>query len=134
MTDMTQRALLAGLLLFSTLLDVYELGRFVAAPSYRSREISAEIRRQVPPGATFGGDWAPFFALGTDLKALHMNLVTNHPARLGPPRPAFFLFSDTKQTRRLLREHFGGVELEPPVLVSSYLGREVRLHPLTYLD
>ncbi len=127
-------ALLTGLLLFSTLLDIYELERFFAAPSYRSREISAEIRRIVPPGEIVGGDWAPYFGLGTDLKVLHMNLVTNRPTVLGPPRPDFFLFCDSYENRRLLKLRFKGAELEPPVLVSSYLGREVRLHPLKYLD
>ncbi len=123
--------LLAGLLLVSTVLDVYEVGRFLAAPSYRSREISAALRRIVPTEAAVAGDWAPFFALGTDLKALVSSEWINPLSRLTTLRPEYFLYCDTRDNRRILKR-LAGVELEPAVFVSSYLGREVRLHRLRY--
>ncbi|MCP4005219.1 MAG: hypothetical protein GY725_13595 [bacterium] len=117
----------AVVLLFSAMLDVYEVGRFLAAPSYRSREISAELRRIVPRQAGVAGEWAPFFALGTDLRVLYMNTWINDPSRLAKLRPDYFLDCDTE-----LIERFEGVELKPPVFASSYAGRKVRLHPLEY--
>ena len=118
--------------------DIYLVGRFLAYPSYRSREIAVALDRLVPAGQSIAGDWAPFFALGTDMKALRLGGGFNDPPRVPTRelRPDFFLFSDTGEDERLLHLLAAeeGVALEAPVLETSYLDRRVALYPIRYAE
>lgn len=112
--------------------DLYMEGRFLLSPSYESREISRAITQLVPKGASIMGDWAPWFALGTDLKALNVYQSPNW--RIDLLRPEYLLFSDTPKGYRMVNivNTTEGIELAPPIYQSTYLGRPVTLFPVRY--
>lgn len=123
--------IIACSLLFTTLRDISSIGKFFTYPSYRSREISAALREIVPEGGTIGGDWAPFFALGTDLKALFINRNFNKPSRTSTLQADYFLFCETDENLELMHD-FEDIVVEPPVYVSSYMEFRVALHRLKW--
>jgi hypothetical protein len=136
---LTGRPFVTGLLLvlsLSTARDLYLEGRFWSSPSYRSREISAEMARLVTEEGSVAGDWAPYFALGTRVKALSMGTGFNLPTvvPIQELRPDFFLFNDTGYGRALFQvlKEDPHVDMDPPVLESEYIGYRVALHPIRY--
>jgi hypothetical protein len=104
------------------------VGRFLAAPSYRSREIAAALERLLPPGSSVAGDWAPFLTLGTPLRSLYSNAVINHPRRFDELQPDYYMWSrEDSPVDKLARS---GVHVRQPVFESAYLGRPVLVYPL----
>lgn len=124
------------LLAISTARDLYMNGRFLLNPSYRSRGIAADIRRIVPPGSSIGGDWAPFFTLGSEIKALYLNERFNRGESVRLVRPDYYLFSDTGQSEEVRGEleRLEGVTVGPAIYRARYAERDMALLPLTYRD
>ncbi len=81
-----------------------------------------------------GGDWAPLFAIGTELEALYMNQVFNAPERVKLVRPDYLLLSDTVGMANYPNalEADPKVSLEPAIYDSEYKDRRVSVHPLRY--
>jgi hypothetical protein len=129
-------ALLAGVLLIATLArDLWVVGRFLGAPSYRSREISAALVRIVGERDSVGGDIAPFFALGTRVRALPIAPHTNSMVDNPDLRVDYFQLSETNEGRAILDfERERGTRLGPSLYESSYAGRAVSLHRIHYAD
>ncbi|HVS65925.1 MAG TPA: hypothetical protein VMT85_20760, partial [Thermoanaerobaculia bacterium] len=108
---------------------------FWLRPSFRGVEIARQIDELLPEGAVIAGDWAPFFALGSDLRALYV-AHHNSPESIVELRADYFVFSETlpgHETLRVLQED-ARVELGSPVLESDLAQREVRVYPIRYRD
>ncbi|MEM6703583.1 MAG: hypothetical protein AAF690_12795 [Acidobacteriota bacterium] len=130
--------LVVASLVGTLLVSAYFASRVFLFPSYASTELAQRLEELVEPEATVGGDWAPFLFLGTDRRALHMSDYLNELERLGELDLDYYLHSDTELVGQPLWERLQtedlGVELSEPLLVGSYVGREVRLHRLEYVD
>ncbi len=108
----------------------------IGEPNYGSAEVRASLTRAVPPGASVAGDWAPFFALGTDIPSLYSNNQTNRVARWPELRPDFFLDSGTRFDASTLNSLSGHdtIKLGEPIPLGTHVNRAIRLWPVIYLD
>jgi len=112
------------------------IGDFITAPRFAGDAIRSELVKVVPPQSSIIGDWAPFFALGTDLRPLYMNHMFNRAERIDALRPDYFVHSETadsEASRAVLRAS-ESVTLGAPVLSGRYNDREVVIYPLEYRD
>ena len=130
----TMLGVVVVLLVVSTARDIYVVGRYLLNPSYQASGISADIRRLVPPGASIGGDWAPFFTLGSEIKALYVNERYNRGERIKAVRPDYFLQTFVGRSEEVMREIRGleGVSLGPAIYRARYAERDLILYPLSY--
>lgn len=125
---------IVGLLGMSLAHDVWQDSRFLLGPDYSRQQISAEIAEILPRGASVAGEWAPLFAIGTDLKALYMNRAFNRPTRINEVRPEFVLVSSTFGMKDFVEQIAmqPGVAVEESVYESEYAGRRIELFPVRY--
>jgi hypothetical protein len=133
------RAVLAAaavLLVVSTARDVYVVGRFLLNPSYQASGIAADIRRLVPPGASIGGDWSPFFTIGSEIKALYVNERYNRGEKIRALRPDYYLHSFTGRSEQVKEEimQLEGVTMGPAIYRARYAERDMMLYPLSYAE
>jgi len=123
-----------GLLSLSLSHDIWQDSKFLLGPDFSRQQISAEIEEILPGGASVAGEWAPLFAIGTDLEALYMNQVFNAPDRIGEVRPDFVLVSETSGMNDFLEQ----ISMQPGVSVtdstyeSEYAGRRIAIYPIQY--
>jgi len=124
----------ALLLVLSLLTNTIAVSSALWSPSQERARISREIEALLPQSASIGGDWAPLFAIGTQLKALYMNQTFNAPQRVKLVRPDYLLLSDTFAVRDYGRtlEADTQVTVEPAIYESQYEDRRITIHPLTY--
>ena len=122
------------MLLISLLADGTAVTQALLRPSRERARISDDFEELLPRGASVGGDWAPLFAIGTELRALYMTEKFNAPERVGLVRPDYLVLSDTfaMRTYRDSLEDDTNVGLGPAIYESEYKGRRVSVHPLTY--
>jgi hypothetical protein len=130
------KSLMALIVLLALFRDLHVNSRFLLSPSYRSREVAAELEGLISPGVSMVGDWAPFFALGTEIPALSMGAGSNIPWEV-PSRElgaGYFLYNDTKYGKELFKvlKMDKTVRVEPAVFESTYSGFEIALYPLDY--
>ena len=116
--------------------SVARLGAFYSAPRYEGEALRQAIAAAVPSESSIIGDWAPFFALGTDLRPLYMNRMFNVADRIEELRPSYILFSDTEDSHLSFArlQANPAVEVGEPLLTGEYNQREVRLHALRFTD
>lgn len=128
-----QTALVASLVLWGAL-SIQRVGAFLLEPRFAGDEVRAAIREAVPAQSSIIGDWAPFFALGTDLRPLYMNRVYNRAPRIAELQPDYFLHSETEDSARSLESLMQNpaVTLGDPVLTATYNDRFVLLYPLQH--
>ena len=110
------------------------LVHFAASPSYQSRTIRAALVKAMPAGSSVIGDWAPFFALGTDLRPLYMNDAFNSIDQVPVLRPDYFLYCDSLRSP-VTSERFNelkGLRLGVPILTAKYAGRSLALYRIYY--
>ncbi|HET6277336.1 MAG TPA: hypothetical protein VFG08_00985 [Candidatus Polarisedimenticolia bacterium] len=133
-TGRTMLGAVVVLLFMATARDLYVVGRFLLNPSYQAGGISADIRRLVPPGNSIGGDWAPFFTIGSEIKALYVNERYNRGERIKAVRPDYYLYSDTVGSDAVRNEisRLKGVTLGPAIYRARYAERDLILYPLSY--
>lgn len=114
--------------------SVARIGSFVSAPEYDGRTTRSQLVNAVADGESVIGDWAPFFALGTPIRAMYMSERFNLAPRLPELRPNYFLFSDRDVSRESLEmiRSLEQVSLGGPIFESSYNGTRVSLYPLNY--
>jgi hypothetical protein len=110
------------------------LGAFALTPSYQARSVRAALAQSIPAGSSLGGDWAPFFALGTDIPALYMTTDVNPFERILEIRPDFFLYSNTAAPKVAVAalQDAKGVRLGRAVFEGRYNGSPVILYRLEY--
>jgi len=124
----------AALLLTCGLHTSLELWSFWVHPRYDAKRIRADLTRLVSDEEILAGDWAPFFALGTSIRALYVSRYVNVPEHLYVLKPDFFLHSDTVESRAVIEvlQKQEGVDLEGPIYRSMYGGRGVALYRFHY--
>ena len=122
------------LLLLSLVVNLVAVSRVLTRPGWERARIAREVEELLPPGASIGGDWAPLFAIGTELRALYMNQTFNAPERVKLVRPDFLVLSDTPGMRAYWRalEDDPEVGRGPAIYESHYHSRRVSIHPLKY--
>ncbi len=127
-------ASLVGTLLWS----VVFASRILVWPQYQLLELAQEIHEVVPGDATFGGDWAPLFALGSEIPTLHVTSSGNLPFGMKDLGIDYYLHSDTEIVGRdlwhVLETLRGEIILGEPLLTSEYIERRVRLFRVSYAD
>jgi hypothetical protein len=122
------------LLAIGLLVDATAIFLTMAEPERERARISEELGALLPKEASVGGEWAPVFAIGTELRSLYMNKTFNAPLRARLVRPDYLLVSDTLGMRDYRRslEADPAVSVGPPIYESEYKGRRIFLHPLSY--
>lgn len=110
------------------------ISAFLLHPSYESHQVRAAIARTAPADSVVIGDWAPFFTLGTELRALYMADSFNPVSRITDLRPDYFLHSETTASRESLAGfgELGGVRLGSPILNTQYRRWKMTLYPIRY--
>ncbi len=123
-----------GLLLSSLLINATAVYLALTSPSLERDRVSREIGQLLPRGASIGGDWAPIFSVGTEIKTLYMNEVFNAPNRVKLVKPEYLLLSDTYGMRNYRDALMADaqVHLESAIYESEYKDRKISLHPLKY--
>lgn len=107
---------------------------FFSSPSYRANEIREDLAKLVKEGETIAGDWAPFFALGTPIKAFYMHRRENPAADVLKISPDYFLHGSSWESDSSLSEieEIDGVSIGAALYQSEYVGHTVILYPLRY--
>jgi hypothetical protein len=147
------RAVSIGLFSIGVATNAWAIGSFLAAPRYEADEIRRALQSIVTGKHRIAGDWAPFFALGTPMRALYlrsdyaetheMGLSDSIPVRghaatvtwlLEATRPDFFLHSSGAASEWTVKaiESMDNVSLGNPVCEGVYVGRRVTLYPLQW--
>jgi hypothetical protein len=110
------------------------VGAFLVQPTYQGVEMARMVREAVPAGSTIAGDWAPFAALGSDLRPIYMAYDQNRLRPDSELRPGYFLFSDTEAGVESLAwiESQPHISLLPAIGHARYAGRDVVLYPLRF--
>jgi hypothetical protein len=113
----------------------FEVGSFLFRPTYQAQAIRADLAELIGPDQSVAGDWAPFFALGTGIRALYSSEHHNRK-RLGRLHVDYFLYSDTLSSRSVvdMMHERGEITLGPPLYESRYAGRAVILYPVLRLE
>jgi len=127
---------IVGLLLLFGLFSSYKVGDFLLHPTWEAMSISRRLSEILPDDATVAGDWAPFFALQTDFRALYMNNYFNRAERIKILRPSHFLYSGSSydvESKHIIEE-IDGVSLEAAIFQSDYNGSTVILFPISYVE
>lgn len=116
--------------------SMLRLGGFLLSPTYQGNLVRTQIVGSVPEGSSLIGDWAPFFALGTNLHPLYMcpQIGFNPPNHLVQLHPHYFLDCDTPTSRLSLAEisKLNEVTLGPAILTTEYNHKKVILYPLRF--
>ena len=125
---------MTGLLILSVLINATAIFLALSSPNLDRERVASEVEQLLPIGASIGGDWAPIFALGTELKALYMNEVFNPPGRVKFVRPDYLLLSDTFGMRnyRDELESDATISVGPSIYESEYKDQQISVHRLTY--
>ena len=112
------------------------IGTSIFAPNNGSQTVRSNLMQAVQPGASIAGDWAPFFALGTDIPALYSNNQTNRVTRWDALRPDYFLDSGTRfdASTAMALEADHRFTLGEPVLLGIHVNNAIRLWPIQYLE
>ena len=131
------RAGAAALALLTCVRAVSSVGAFLIDPSYRREEIRQALSRSIESGTLIAGDWAPLFALGTDLPAHYTRYNFVEDDRyFDKLRPSYYVYSEsgwwTSQPILQTFERQQGVSLGQPVFEGSYAGRTVIVYRLLY--
>lgn len=110
------------------------IGSFVSEPRFEGQSTRTLLVNSVAEGGSVIGDWAPFFSLGTHVRAMYMSDLFNTAERLPALRPDYFLFSDREVSRQSLEVIRGleDVSLGDPIFESTYNNTQVVLYPLLY--
>jgi hypothetical protein len=121
-------------LAFTIVINSWQVIEFWKSPSYASQHIRENLKSFVEPGDAIIGDWAPFFALGTDIPAIYSELRWNYGDRVLLLRPSYFLYSGTLYDRANLESYKGldGLIIEEVGFLGVYYKREVHLFRLNY--
>ena len=108
----------------------------IASPSYQSLAIQEKIIEHATPDAIIGGDWAPWFARDSNLRALYMRPDFNSATIVTRLRPDYFLYSDTPYDKKNLKllEANSEIALDTPIELSTYAGHRIVLYPIHYLE
>ncbi|MCF8024016.1 MAG: glycosyltransferase family 39 protein [Desulfobacteraceae bacterium] len=106
----------------------------VTFPTYRTKAIQEAILMHVAPSRSLGGDWAPYFVVGTRLRVLYMRPDINGADHIRAIRPDYFLYSDTPYDRKNFKQITAdeGIELKEPVLLGKYADRPISLYRIHY--
>ncbi len=147
------RAISIGMLSVGVATHAWAIGSFLASPRYEAAQIRSAVQAIVTGEHRIAGDWAPFFAVGTEMKAHYlrgtytdtheMGLSDPPPAQgrlatvswfLATVRPDFFLYSEGDASEWAIKaiEKMDDVSLGHPVYEGTYLGRRVILYPLEW--
>lgn len=116
--------------------NIHVVGRFLLRPGYESMKIRTEIMKIIPSGSSIAGDWAPFFTLNTKIKSLYMTRNINPPSNIECLKPDFFLFSNniwSVENLKILRS-LNGVQLGEPIYKSRYVGYDIAIFPVHYMN
>ncbi|MGH8651691.1 MAG: hypothetical protein ACREYE_05690 [Gammaproteobacteria bacterium] len=127
-------AIVLSLLVLGLTQSLVRIGDFLANPTYGAEQVRHELMKSVNSHQIIAGNWAPFFALGTPIRALYMSPEFNPPDAIFQIEPKYFLYSGTSQSRAAqtaLRRHHG-ISLAPPRTLGTYNEREITLYPLSY--
>jgi hypothetical protein len=126
-------------LLMTVISGGYHAGAVWWAPNYTTHEMRNEIRYRVSAGQAIAGDWAPFFALGTNIPAVYTRSGQNDGKTVLRICPSFFV-SATVFDEGVMESYRveAGVDFGEPVRLGHYgtrLGQyagEVRLYEILY--
>ena len=106
----------------------------VTFQTYRTKAIQEAIVRHVAPSESLGGDWAPYFVVGTRLRVLYMRPDFNSADHIRAIRPDYFLYSDTSYDRKNIEQLIAdkGIGLSGPILLGRYADRPITLYRIHY--
>ncbi|MCI0565547.1 MAG: hypothetical protein MN733_44350, partial [Nitrososphaera sp.] len=71
--------------------SLMRIGDFLVNPSFGAEQVRHELIKIVNSDEVIAGDWAPFFALGTPIRALYSQKETNPTYALLQIKPQYFL-------------------------------------------
>ncbi|MGH8658056.1 MAG: hypothetical protein ACREV4_06165 [Gammaproteobacteria bacterium] len=127
-------AIVLSLLALGLIQSLVRIGEFLANPAYGAEQVRHELMRSVNSHEVVAGDWAPFFALGTPIRALYASTEFNPPDAIFQIKPQYFLYTGTSQSREAqtaLRRH-QGLTFGPPRTLGRYNESKITLYPLSY--
>lgn len=108
----------------------------VFEPTYESKKIQSQLVSITGPNGIIGGDWAPFFAKDTALRALYMRPDFNNGTIASKLRPDYFLDSTSPYDKKTLTQLKAqeDLKLSPAIPLGIYADHAISLYPITYLD
>ena len=108
---------------------------FWTNPSYASRQCTQTLVKNVEEEAVVIGDWAPFFAVNTNLKAVYMSHNANfNIVNILNIRPMYFIHSNNVWSVKnfdLLNSH-NDIALINPMKIGNYIDNEILLYEINY--
>ncbi len=134
-SEKTSVAIVLVLLALGFTQSLIRIAEFLANPSFGAERVRRELVKRInSEEIIIAGDWAPFFALGTPIRALYTNKVSNPPDAVYKIKPQYFLHSDTSASRYALNAIRGhqDIAIGPPRYIGTYNNSMVELYPLTY--
>ncbi|MGH9955527.1 MAG: hypothetical protein ACREBC_00165 [Pyrinomonadaceae bacterium] len=124
-----------GLLALGLTQSLVRVGDFLANPSFAAEQVRHELVKKVNSDEVIAGDWAPFFALGTPIRALYSTRAFNTPSALLQIKPQYFLHSESGSSmyQRNSLQRQPGISLGSPYNLGTYNGSKVTLYSLRYV-
>lgn len=125
-------ALLAGIVI-QVVLSAQVIASTLLRPTYTTMEIEQRLVGIVAEDESIAGDWAPYFALDTRLRALYVMRDLNDGDRFGVLQPTYFLDSGTYWDG-LTAAQLEAMPLrqDEPILLGEIFGRSIRLVRIHY--
>ncbi|MFO7652855.1 MAG: phospholipid carrier-dependent glycosyltransferase [Candidatus Krumholzibacteriia bacterium] len=103
------------------------------SPDYESHRIRARLAELVPPEQAIIGDWAPFFALGTQIPAVYSTIGLNEGSAVAGICPTYHVHGSAQDVLTARSwEAEAGVAAGEAIPLGRYAGRDVSLRPLHY--
>ncbi len=133
-SEIATLALVLGLLALGLTQSLVRVGDFLANPSFAAEQVRHELVMNVNSDEVIAGDWAPFFALGTPIRALYSIKAFNTLSALLQIKPQYFLHSDSGSSmyQRNSLQRQAGISLGSPYNLGTYNGSKVILYSLRY--
>ncbi len=126
--------IILGLLGLGFAQSLVRIGDFMANPTYGAEQVRQELMKSVNSHEAVAGEWAPFFALGTPIRASYTSSEFNPPDAIFRMKPQYFLHSDVPAPRGVhneLRRH-RGISFGLPRHLGAYNESIITLYPLSY--
>jgi hypothetical protein len=128
------RPVIYSLLVTAIAAGVHQASAVWLHPDYLSHAIRTRLVQTVSPGEAVAGDFAPFFALGTQIPAIYSTTNKNNGKVILDICPSYYLYSGTRHDDYAIEsfQSNAGVRLGEPIALGEYAGRSVTLHRLQY--
>lgn len=120
----------------SIIIGITALLIVILEPEYRTKEIREKLISLDDQPISVGGDWAPFFVMDSNLKAIYMRPDFNSAEKIEKLRVDYFLNSNTYYDQNTMKDLLSNkaIRLENKIQLGRYAGNNIELYHIQYFN